>query len=280
MSHALNLRPSPIAGKWYEADPQRLAARIDAWLDAASLPPLDGEVVGVMTPHAGHIYSGAVAAHAFAAVRGHAPRLVALLGPMHHPYFEPLLTSGHEAYQTPLGAVPIDRSAVRALDAALRARLGFGLTSVENDPEHSLEIQLPFLQRALSGKFSLLPIMVRAQDVTVSQALGAALADILSEQDALLVASTDLSHYYPQPQAEHLDTALLDAVAAFDPLAVFDVAQRRAGEACGLGALTAVMWAAQGLGASQARLLRYATSGDVTGDYSAVVGYGAAAFLR
>lgn len=275
----LDVRPSPIAGTWYESRPERLAAIVDGYLDAAILPPLGRPVVGVMAPHAGYRYSGQVAGHAFAAVRGAQPDLVAVISPMHHPYFQPLLTTAHAAYGTPLGLVPVAQDAVMTLSRRLEAGIGIGLTPISRDPEHSLEIELPFLQRALAGDFRLLPVMVRAQEPAVSQALGEALAEVLRGKNALLVASTDLSHYHPQAQARALDDAVLDAVTTFSPQRLYEVARRGKGEACGLGALAAVMWACQALGAKRAQVLRYATSGDVTGDYSAVVGYAAVAFL-
>ncbi len=275
-----NVRPSPIAGQWYEGDPKALARAVDAYVNEAKLPELKGEVIGVIAPHAGHRYSGAVAGYAFAALRGRSPRLVAVLSPFHNYHSAPLLTSAHEAYATPLGAVPIDSEAVAALDSTLRAELGFGLTPIANDSEHSLEIELPFLQRVLTSTWKLLPIMVRAQEPRVCMKLGKALAEVLKDRDALLVASTDLSHYYDQRVAIVLDRTMLAQVEAFSPEGVFSVERNGKGYACGLGALAAMLWAAQGLGADSARLLRYATSGDVTGDYSAVVGYGAAAILR
>ena len=146
---ALDVRPSALAGSWYEADPDILARRVDGYLDSAQLPALDGEVVGVIAPHAGHKYSGPVAGYAFAAIRGRSVDLVALIGPMHQPYMEPLLTTAYDAYATPLGAVPVDQDALRELDDILKSELGFGLSPVLRDNEHSLEIELPFLQRAL-----------------------------------------------------------------------------------------------------------------------------------
>ncbi len=275
-----NVRPSPIAGQWYEGDPKALARAVDAYVNEAKLPALKGEVMGVVAPHAGHRYSGAVAGYAFATLRGRSPSLVAVLSPFHNYHNAPLLTSAHEAYATPLGTVPIDSEAVAALDSTLRSELGFGLTPIANDPEHSLEIELPFLQRVLTSAWKLLPIMVRAQEPRVCMKLGKALAEVLKDRDALLVASTDLSHYYDQRVAIVLDRTMLAQVEAFSPEGVFSVERNGKGYACGLGALAAMLWAAQGLGADSARLLRYATSGDVTGDYSAVVGYGAAAILR
>ena len=274
------VRPSPLAGTWYEGNPKALARAIDQFLDQAELPELPGDVVAVIAPHAGHIYSGAVAGYAFAAVRGGTPDLVAILSPMHQAYYEPLLTTAHAAYSTPLGQVPVDGEAVAALDSHLKETLGYGMTRVAYDQEHSLEIEIPFLQRALAGEFKLLPVMVRAQSPKVSQQLGAALAETLRGKNALLVASTDLSHFYTQEEALSFDTEMLRRIESFSPEDVFCAEEEAKGFACGLGALTAVLWAAKGLGADTVKVLRHATSGDVTGDYSRVVGYGAAVVLR
>jgi MEMO1 family protein len=276
----VDVRPSPIAGKWYEGDAKALSRSIDEFLDNARLPELDGEVVGVIAPHAGHIYSGAVAGYAFAALRAKQPDLVAVISPMHHPYYEPLLTTSHEAYHTPLKDVPVDREALNELDVVLKSELGFGLSPVSHDPEHSLEIELPFLQRALKSDWNLLPVMVRAQEPRVSRGLGRALAQVLRERKFVLVASTDLSHFYNQNAALKFDRAMLDAIESFDPEAAFDLERAEKGFACGLGAVAAVMWAARELGAERVKVLRHATSGDVTGDYSSVVGYGAAVILK
>ncbi len=275
-----DLRPSPIAGTWYEGDPKTLAQSVDRYLDQAELPEFTGEVIAVIAPHAGHRYSGPVAGYAFAAVRGSKPDLVAVISPMHHPYHQPLLTSAHNGYATPLGSILIDRQAVDKLNNALKAALGFGLTAVSSDPEHSLEIELPFLQRALASEFHLLPVMVRAQEPQVSKALGEALAKILSGQKSLLVASTDLSHFHPQDIAQSLDTEMLTQVENFSPEGIFKAEASGKGSACGFGALAAVLWAARDLGADSVKILRHATSGDVTGDFSSVVGYGAAIVLK
>lgn len=277
---ALTVRPSPLAGRWYDADPGALARSVDAYLDDAQLPALDGEVIAVIAPHAGHLYSGPVAGYAFAALRGRTPDLVALIGPMHQPYVEPLITTAYDAYSTPLGDVPVDKDALRELDQILKAELGFGLSPVLRDPEHSLEIELPFLQRALSSGWKLLPVMDRAREPRVSKALGKALAQILRDRKFVMVASTDLSHFYNQQTALAYDGAMLAAIESFAPEEAFDLERAGRGFACGLGAFTSVMWAARELGADKVQILRHATSGDVTGDYSSVVGYGAAAILK
>jgi len=276
----LDVRPSPIAGTWYEGRPKALAAEIDRYLEQAELPELPGEVIAVVAPHAGHRYSGAVAGYAFAAVRGRAPDLVAVISPMHHPYFEPLLVTAHAAYATPLGEIPVDKQAVTELDAVLVKELGFGLSPVTRDPEHSLEIELPFLQRTLASQFKLLPVMVREQSPKVSEKLGKALAKVLKERNALLVASTDLSHFYIQDEANTYDAEMLRQIEAFSPEGIFKAERSGKGFACGFAAVAAVLWAARELGADTVKVLHHATSGDVTGDYSSVVGYGAAVVLK
>jgi MEMO1 family protein len=268
-------RPSSIAGTWYEGQPQRLAESVDSYLNSAKIETIQGKIIGLVTPHAGHRYSGPVAAHAFAAARGLSPRLVAVIAPMHHPYPYPLITSAHAFYRTPLGDIPVARSLLEELSKKLEQTLGYGLTPVANDPEHSLEIELPFLQRALSAPFELIPLMLRQQDKHTARIFGQTLAELLHEDDCLLVASTDLSHFYGQTTANRLDTAMLNAAQSFKPEQLFEIERSGKGEACGIGALAATLWAAQTLGADTVKILNYATSGDVSGDYERVVGYGA-----
>ena len=280
MAFIAPVRPSPIAGAWYEGNPKALARVVDQYLDQAKLPDLPGEVIALIAPHAGHIYSGPVAGYAFATVRGKTPDVVEVLSPMHQPYHESLLTTAHSAYETPLGQVPVDSDMVAKLDSRLRTSLGYGLTPVAYDHEHSLEIELPFLQRSLGPGFKILPVMVRSQSAKVSQQLGADLADTLNGTNALIVASTDLSHFYTQDEAVAFDTEMLRRIESFSPEDVFSAEKDGQGFACGLGALTAVLWAAKAMGANKVKVLRHATSGDVTGDYSSVVGYGAAMILK
>lgn len=276
----VNLRPSPIAGLWYEGNATSLARTVDQYMDNAKLPELDGNVIAVIAPHAGHRYSGPVAGYSFSALRSRDPELVAILSPFHNYHSASFLTSTHTGYATPLGPIQIDHVAVDALDVELKSTLGISLTRLANDPEHSLEIELPFLQRALKSNWALLPIMSRAHNPKLARGLGLALAKILKDKNAILVASTDLSHYYDQKTADTLDNNMLSAIKSFDPESVLEAEATGKGFACGLGALTSVMWAARELGADKVEILHHATSGDVTGDYSEVVGYGAAAILK
>lgn len=274
--NTLDLRPSPIAGTWYEGLPKPLAARVDEFLAAAELPEITGQVLGVIAPHAGHRYSGQVAAHAFAALRGLSPDLVVILSPFHS--FAPyeLITTSHQAYATPLGNIEVDKQTMDDL----QGNLDVSISPIPNDKEHSLEIELPFLQRIFQNEFKLLPIMIRSQEETIAKKLGMALARTLKKKNAIIVASTDLSHFYDQQTAQIFDHEMLRCFESFNPFSIFESEQTGKGFACGHAAVAAAFWATQKLGANQVQILNYATSGDITKDYSSVVGYGAAAIIK
>lgn len=274
--NAPDLRPSAIAGTWYPANPVKLAASIDNFLGEVVTPKIDGRVLAVVAPHAGHRYSGAVAAHSFAALRGLQPDLVAVVSPYHNYDPHPLLTTSHDAYTTPLGTIQVDKTSL----ADLQSHLTIKITPIANDQEHSLEIELPFIQRVFSNEFKLLPLMVRAHEEQVARQLGEALAVTLRDRNVILVASTDLSHFYDQKTANLLDHEMLNRFESLEPQTIFEAELTGRGFACGHAAVAAVEWAAKSLGANQARVLKYATSGDVTGDFSSVVGYGAVVITK
>lgn len=282
----LDVRPSPIAGQWYPGNPAQLAAAVDTYLQDAPAPTVAGELVGVIAPHAGHLYSGAVAAHAFKAVEGRDVNLVVIMCPSHFHDDAPLLTSQHAAYATPLGNVPVDREMVDRLRAELTAALHSPepemLVAIRRDREHAIEIELPFLQRVLAEGFTIVPVMLRDQSPRLARALGLALANALKPagRRAFIVGSSDLSHFYPQAVAKELDAEMLRQIDAFDPDGVLAAEAAGRGFACGHGAIAATLWAARELGANHARVVKHATSGDVTHDYSSVVGYGAAVIWK
>lgn len=274
-----DIRPSPIAGTWYPSSAEALSRSVDEHLRQARPVAVPGTIVGVIVPHAGHVYSGPVAAHAFRLLQDTAPAVVAVVSPVHYPYAGHVLTTGHEAYGTPLGPIPVDQALLDRFEQEIDGA-GLDLRRVRNDDEHSLEIELPFLQRTLPSPFSLLPIMIREQSAPVAEAVGHALARTLASRDSLLVGSTDLSHFYPDGIARRLDAEVLARLEAFDPAGVIAAEEEGVGFACGRGAAAAVLWAARDLGADRVHVLHHATSGDVTGDYSSVVGYGAAVIYR
>jgi len=280
MSEKVSVRPSPIAGTWYSADSDRLQQTVDDYIKNATLPDLPGEVVGLVAPHAGYRYSGGVAGYAFKAVKGQTYDVVVVISPMHQYYTKPILTSAHPAYHTPLGDIPLAENKLADINDALNNKIGIELSPISHDQEHSLEIELPFLQRALKGDFSLIPIMLREQNRQLSKALGHVLAESLQDEECLLVASSDLSHFYPESQANQLDKAVLQKLADFSPDGLFDLKDQGKGHACGLAAIAAVLWAAKEMGATDVTVLDYDTSASSTGDQSSVVGYGAAAITR
>jgi MEMO1 family protein len=274
-----DLRPSPIAGSWYTKDPVKLSQQIDDYLADAKLPKLKGEVVAIIAPHAGHIYSGGTAGFAFHAVQGKSYELVAVLSPFHNFHFAPLLTTAHKAYSTPLGNIEVDQQAISQLNSILKTS-SLSITPIACDGEHSLEIELPFLQRAIKKDFKLLPLMLRSHDMGHVKAIGLALAEVLNGHSSLMVASSDLSHFYPISQAEVLDAEVLKQIGNFSPEGLFTADKESTGFACGLPAIAAVLWAAKALGADHAQVLHHSTSADQTGDTSSVVGYGAAVILK
>jgi len=275
-----NTRPAALAGTWYQADPQQLQREIDQYIQAAPSPQFSGEVVALVAPHAGHRYSGPVAGYSFRAILGKQYETVAVVSPYHSGHREPLLTSSHESYSTPLGQIPVDLDSIAALNSWLGKEAGLELNLIWQDQEHAIEIELPFLQVALSGPFQLLPVMLAGHAPEAALTLGTGLAEVLQEKSALLIASTDLSHFYPEEKANRLDQAMLKAIASMDPRNVIEVQRSGKGQACGSMAVLAVMAAAKGLGASQGHIFHYATSGSTSGNFSRVVGYGAGAFTR
>ena len=280
MNATNSVRPSPIAGTWYSANPRQLQGTVDHFIENAQLPDLPGEVIALVTPHAGYQYSGQVAGYAFKSVVGKTFDYVVILSPMHQYYPQNLLTTAHRAYRTPLGDIPVAQSRLRKINQALMDKTNLSLTPVANDREHSLEIELPFLQRALEGPFELIPIMLRSQNRQVSRILGKILAEIFRGDSCLFVASSDLSHFYPESTANQLDQRVLAALAEFSPETLFDLQETGEGQACGLPAITSILWAARELGAANVTVLSYDTSASATGDRSSVVGYGAAAITQ
>lgn len=203
-----------------------------------------------------------------------------ILSPFHQIHSGAIISTEHDAYQTPLGAVPVDQGNLAWVDEALRERTGTGLTKVPNDSEHAIEILLPFLQRALPDGFTMLPLMIRDQEPSLMQALGSVLAELVQTRGALLVASTDLSHFHSANEAKKLDQNIIDSIQSLNPENLYRAQQKGTGSACGLGPLAAVIWAAVEGGPVTPQILNYAHSGDITGDNSRVVGYASAILTR
>jgi AmmeMemoRadiSam system protein B len=279
MRHAI--RAAAVAGTWYPASADALRSAVERHLadaDASSSVAGDSSIIAIVAPHAGLVYSGPVAAHAYRLLRGRELDLVVLVGPSHFVPFDGVAVYPRGGFATPLG--------VAEIDDACAAQLMAETSIVRELPEmhvreHSLEMQLPFVRHLAPGA-RIVPLLMGMQTAATARALSTALHAVLKQRigggRVVIVASSDLSHYHDAVTAARLDGVVVDRVSALDPDGLQHDLDRRPDHACGGGPMVAVMRAARALGATQASILRYADSGDVSGDKTAVVGYLAAAF--
>lgn len=278
------VRQPAFAGRFYSANAANLADEIDGYL--AGKDPTAGRPLALIVPHAGYIYSGSVAGYAYAEVRGQQYEAVILIGQNHYLQdFTGVAVYPGGAWQTPLGKVPVDAELALAI---LQANPSFESDPARHVRDHCLEVQLPFLQRALPDT-PIVPILIGYPYPENTQALIEALGQVLPGRDVLLIASSDLSHYPPYDDAVATDGAILKAIETLDPAqlrqAVFQAMSQRVPNlvttCCGEEAIVVVMEVAKQLGATRATVLHYANSGDVPGgDRAQVVGYGAVKVTR
>lgn len=271
------VRPAVLAGTWYAGSPSALSQNIRGLLDGVGTRQVDGALVGLVVPHAGHTYSGRVAAHAYRLIENLPIRRVVLIGPSHRVGFQGVAADLRKGYETPLGVVPLDqRTARKLMDGCPEIRW---LPRV-HDSEHSLEIQLPFLQTVLP-RAEIVPLVMGQQDLATCALLAERLRAVLGTGgETLIVASTDLSHYHSSAQARVLDMRIVGRIERLDPEGLSEDLRSGACEACGGGPVITVLLAGKAMGADKAVILNYADSGDVTGDHRRVVGYAAAAVLK
>jgi AmmeMemoRadiSam system protein B len=271
----MSIRRAAVAGTWYPGTASALAAAVDGYL--AGIGGEAGgqlaELVALIAPHAGLMYSGPVAAYAYHQLLDRSVGLVVLVGPSHFLGFEGVSIYRAGGFETPLGVADIDEECASAIMAAAPI---VHERAAAHTREHSLEMQLPFLKR-VAPEARIVPLVVGRQTAETALALGEALGAVLKDRNALLVASTDLSHYHDAATAARLDRVVIDHVSRFDVDGLQRALDAEPEHACGGGPTIAVMRAARYLGARDAMILRYADSGDVSGDKSAVVGYLAAA---
>jgi AmmeMemoRadiSam system protein B len=265
------VRRAVCAGSWYPGRPDALRDAVEEYLAAGH--PIDVRIRGVVSPHAGFVYSGRVAGHAYAAVSRQRYDVIVLVGPSHHYAFEGVASWPRGAFATPLGELRIEES--------LFARLHELTPLVRESPavherEHCLELQLPFLAR-LFPETPILPLVMGRQTRHTVMVVADALANALQDRHPLLVASSDLSHYQDRATASRLDAMVVRHVEANDADGLQHRLEADPSHACGGGPMVAVLRAARALGATGARVLKYADSGDVTGDTAQVVGYMSAA---
>jgi len=235
-------------------------------------------IIGLVCPHAGYMFSGAVAAHAYykLALDGK-PEVVFLFGPNHTGHGSGLAVMNEGFWRTPLGDVEIDSESAKQV---VRESRIVDVDDSAHSFEHSIEVQLPFLQYLYGSEFKIVPICFLMQDLSSAREVGEAVAKVLAGKNGVIIASSDMTHYEPQESASRKDKMVLEALEAMDEAKLYSVIEAHRVSACGYGPIAALMTAARILGAKEAKLLCYKTSGDVIGDYSSVVGYAAVCFKK
>lgn len=268
-----------LAGTWYPGSESELRASVEKYLSRVPSSGIVEKPIALISPHAGHMYSGQVAAYSYAGLRGHKFDTVLVIGPSHRVPFSGAATFDCAGFSTPLGDVPMDRELAKAL--MKREPM------IKNFPEvfageHSIEIQLPFLQAVLPG-FRLVPVIMGDADMATCRRLADAICDCIRGKSVLVVASSDLSHFHSYETAKEMDQRLLESVKAMDADRLYSSLEKGTSEACGRGPVITAMLFSRKLGANSCRVLEYANSGDVTGEKTSsrgVVGYASAVFFE
>lgn len=264
------IRSPAVAGRFYPSDPRELAAEIDIYAPPRAEKGVEKlPALGCIVPHAGYMYSGHVAGAVYSSLQ--IPSRCILLGPRHFPQGQPMAILTEGAWKTPLGEAPID--------SELASKLAHAFPLLREDPvaherEHSLEVQIPFLQRIVPD-FRFVPVVLVSDRYDALEQLGQAVAQVVSGQTdpVLVIASTDMNHYESDAVTREKDRKAIERILALDPRGLYDTVRKEGITMCGYAATVAMVVAMIQLGAKEAKLVRYATSGDVTGDHSEVVGY-------
>jgi len=282
----MKVRRSAVAGSWYAGTREALKAQIEECfthrLGPGKLPEVaekgPRKIIGLVCPHAGYMYSGPVAAHSYysLAMDGK-PNIVVLFGPNHYGLGSALATMNEGVWRTPFGDVEIDSEVANEIVCESRV---VDVDDSAHAREHSIELQLPFLQYLYGSAFKFVPISFLMQDLETSREVGRAVAKALLDKNALVIASTDMTHYEPQEGAERKDKIAINAILKMDEEQLYSAVESYGVSMCGYGPVMAMIVAAKALGAKNAQLLYYKTSGDVVGDYSAVVGYASVALMK
>lgn len=262
------IRPPAVAGRFYPDSPPRLRSDVDAFL-SGSRNQIKIRATACVVPHAGYVYSGKVAGEVYG--RLEIPRRAILIGPRHYPHGAPLAIFSEGSWQTPLGTAPIDHLLAEKI---MRAFPELRDDAVAHSTEHSLEVQLPFLQQIVPS-FSFVPIVIGPAQWSTLERLGHALAAVIAAESepVLLIASSDMNHYENDAVTRVKDSKAIEQILALDSHKLFETVRDEQISMCGYAATCTVLVAAKELGATRAQLIRYATSGEINGDMQQVVGY-------
>jgi len=272
------IREPAVSGMFYPGNPKTLKRDIERYLSEAVFDPVAGNIVGIISPHAGYMYSGPVAAYGYKAIAGCEYDTVIVIAPSHRKFFEGAAVIEKGGCRTPLGVVEVDEETAGMIlkkNSAVKSNIDV------HKEEHSLEVQIPFLQIILKS-FKIVPLIMGTQDFLTCEALSAGIYEALknSGKKILIVGSTDLSHYYSYAHAVELDGVVTKRLDDFDMKGlVTDLGEDKC-EACGAGPMITTMMLSRKSGAKQGKVLKYANSGDITGDKSTVVGYVSAVFYN
>ncbi len=262
------IREPAVAGMFYPADTENLKTEVDLFLSIADTEKKFKNAVGLISPHAGYMYSGKTAAFGFNAVSEKIIDSVIIISPSHHEYFAGVSIYNGDAYRTPLGVVEINKSISRKLSEEGK----FIFEGIEGHrKEHAIEVQIPFLQRVFEN-FSIVPVVMGDQGDVFVNKLADKLAEVIDDK-TLIVASSDMSHFYTKEKANHLDSIVEEHVKKFDYTGLQEDFNNRICEACGGGPIVAMMKAADKIGKNRSKILARSDSGDVSGDDKSVVGY-------
>ncbi len=274
MKSSIDIRYPAVAGSFYPGNPVELSKTLAQYYAEVKKLPFSGRPLAVIAPHAGYMYSGKTAATAYKQLEGEGYDVVVVIAPSHTIFFPGASVYNGSAYQTPIGVIEIDEKLSEMIGninpSIYHSNKGHTGGSIRG--EHSLEVQLPFLQQVL-GKFKLVAIIMGDQEEATCHALGEVLATALSGKNALIVASTDLSHYHSDKEARQLDGNIRRAVEEYSPDRILSALSSGRGEACGGGPVAAAFIASKKLGGEKVLVTGYTTSAETTGDLSEVVGY-------
>jgi len=275
------IREPVVAGQFYPDKKEDLENMIQYCLEHKYGPGRksklsDEKIYGIVCPHAGYVYSGPTACHSYKAISSQNPELAIIIGPNHFGVGKDAATMTDAQWHTPLGEVQVDSESARQVAEISEF---IEIDEYSHSQDHSLEVQIPMLQEILSNEFQILPIILRVQDMKMAMDVGNAVYEIAKKKNAIIIASSDFTHYEENSFAHQQDKALIEPILSMDVKKFYQVLYERRVTACGYGAMASAMIACKKLGATKGELLSYATSGDVSGDTESVVGYGAIKFV-
>ena len=278
----MEVRTPAVSGTFYPDDQQELKSLIhDCFthqIGPGKIPPTnsDQKIYGVICPHAGFVYSGPVACHSFYSISSSTSKLAIITGPNHYGIGQNIASMIDTSWETPLGLMEVDSESALELKEGLDI---LELDSFSHSKEHSIEVQVPMLQEIFSHEMKILPVSLINQEQQTATKVGSAIAKIAHKKDALLIGSSDFTHYEENEFAHRQDLALIEPILKLDVDEFYKILYERKVTACGFGAIASTMTACKELGATEGKLLKYATSGDVSGDKSSVVGYASIIFV-